>query len=947
MNNYFKACLFFIIIQSSFAQEKTKTDRVFLKEINQQYKELQNKRTTLDSTNMYTHKLMSTIKNRISKNNFTTDSLAKEIKHVYAKSIVYLEGTVLTSQAEFDSVLYYNDKIIRNYTTDPYYLGRSESIASFAHYHKNDFSNYIISIKKAIQYFSNSNHRSANFRKAQLYLELLDFYNNYNLDFYTETILPLAENELEIVKQERNIENLELHLKLIKGNLLINKGETEKALEIFKVFETIEIPNPYYAVNTYYDLLGTYINLEMSEKAMLFYNKLYNNNKIEIQLSENITEVKNLFLTEIYLLKQEINNAKKQFYLFEKDSVNSPHNNLSIQLKLAKYHEIIKKPEIALKHYKRFFDLRDSINKSGLDIVHRANSYEFGFEKELLTLKSKNKQKEAIISADKKILGAVIVILILLGGLLTTIVYFVKNKRNQTTKLKLEKSEEINIVKNTFLENISHEVRTPITIINGYLSLLKESILEPKKVLEYSNLISKNTDGLINTLNNFLTLFKTQNTHTLKPKKEVKDLNDFCRNTIVDFKALCEVKKINIHYKTNIKNKLEIEYDFYSLQKIIYNIVSNAIKYSNSNTSIFVSFSLIQNGFQITVKDEGIGIAKEEQEHIFKRFYQSEKHLRTGGFGIGLAYVEELITNLNGTVVLESKLNVGSIFTIKLPIPLDKFAIYTNEINSDYELLNTKTEEVENLNLPKILIVDDNIEMVSYYKELFSPFLNCSFAFNGKEALKKANSDTFKIIISDLRMPIMDGAQFKTALNKIPAYKEVPFIMITAVSYNTDDDYKMTLGINEYISKPFHKDEIIVRIKNLLEKDIYRSKAFETLENNIEFVNTYSVLIEKIKTIIQENINNSDFNVKFLAQECGYEQKQLNRILQAKMGLTSLQVILEIRLLEAYDAIIKNKYKTISEVMYSVGFNSRPYFYKKFEQRFGIKPGDLKKKYFA
>ncbi len=192
---------------------------------------------------------------------------------------------------------------------------------------------------------------------------------------------------------------------------------------------------------------------------------------------------------------------------------------------------------------------------------------------------------------------------------------------------------------------------------------------------------------------------------------------------------------------------------------------------------------------------------------------------------------------------------------------------------------------------------------------------------------------------------MMDGTQLKAALNKIDVYKDIPFIMITSVFYDKLKDLKNTLGLDEYIEKPFTKNEILSRVQFALERSVYRKKIFTTDNVTIDFEGSQTELIEKIKERILSNLSNSNFNVQLLAQMCGYEQKKLNTILKSKLGLSIVNIILEVRMLKAYELIIKNIHPTLNEVIYAVGMNSRSYFNKRFEERFGIKAGDLKRKH--
>ncbi len=377
-------------------------------------------------------------------------------------------------------------------------------------------------------------------------------------------------------------------------------------------------------------------------------------------------------------------------------------------------------------------------------------------------------------------------------------------------------------------------------------------------------------------------------------------------------------------------------------------MISNAIKYSNSNTSVFLTFNISASNLIISVKDEGYGIDEKDKEKIFDRFYQTSSNRSIGGFGIGLSLISELVKRLGGTITLESELNKGSLFKVKLPYKLSNFNINTSSVNNEFKLLTDfkSLDETSNTmeNYPKVLIVDDNTEMVSYLKEIFSDFVNCTFAFNGNEALTKVNDTDFDLIISDVRMPEMNGFQFKKELNETSHYREIPFILMSSVSEIKSNKFKTDLGINDYLEKPFTKNEIISRVQLSLERTLNRKKIVGE-KITTDFDSNSNRLVEQIRECIISNITNPELNVNMLAEACGYSQKRLNEILKIKLGLSLVNVILEVKLLKAYEFIVKNKFTTIKEVMFAVGINSRPYFYKKFNERFGIKIGELKNKY--
>ena len=523
-----------------------------------------------------------------------------------------------------------------------------------------------------------------------------------------------------------------------------------------------------------------------------------------------------------------------------------------------------------------------------------------------------------------------------------------RKKRQFQLEVSLESQKTILESKEKFLENMSHEIRTPITSIIGYLNLLSEENLVNEKRVKYTNTAIKNSNKMISSINNFLTLLRSDKLSLTQNESTSFNLNDFILDRITYYIPDFEIKKIKLYYKANFNDKVAITYDNEILKAIINNLISNAIKYSNSNTSVYFIFNITESNLIISVKDEGIGISEEDKEKIFERFYQTSNNKTIGGFGIGLSLISELVKRLGGTIDLDSELNKGSLFKVSLPYKLSNFNPNISLVKNEFKLLTDYMPQDEAFNTtenyPKVLIVDDNTQMINYLKEVFSGFVDCTFAFNGKEAITKVKDTAFDLIISDVRMPEMDGFQLKKELNETSDYKEIPFILISSVSDKTSKKLQTELGINEYLEKPFTKNEIISRVQLSLERTLNRKKIVGEKSTTV-FDSSSNKLIEQIRECIISNITNPELNVNMLAETCGYNQKRLNEILKFKLGLSLVNVILEVKLLKAYELIVKNNFPTIKEVMFSVGINSRPYFYKKFNERFGIKIGELKNKY--
>jgi signal transduction histidine kinase/AraC-like DNA-binding protein len=540
--------------------------------------------------------------------------------------------------------------------------------------------------------------------------------------------------------------------------------------------------------------------------------------------------------------------------------------------------------------------------------------------------------------AQQKIIFTISVVLFLAVVLVLIGFYLFLNKRKLNRKLR-----KLDQQKSQFIENISHEISTPITIILGYLKLINTSASDYSKVINYTKLAERNTHFISNNITNFLTLIKFDKVG--RPNKKTKEkLGSFLHDTCKSFIGIAELKQIEIYYKSNISKDQKISFDYDSLHKIVNNLVSNAIKYSTSSSTIHIHTCITESGLTIKVKDEGIGIPEKEQTKVFNRFFQTNQQNASGGFGIGLSLVQKLVTSLKGTITLESDEGVGSIFTVKLPLPLKNYALYIDEKNDHYHLLTANVLKVikEDNNLPSVLIVDDQIEMTRYIAEALGTAFRCQHAFNGKEALEKCQKQHFDLILSDLCMPEMNGFQLKKQLNKTNNLGKIPFIMMTSSvrEYFSNVD-NAPLGINEYLIKPFTIDSLLACIHIFIESSMYQKQFLNTDGKSVHYEGAYSDFIQKISVIVNDHLKDTDFTIKMLAEKCGYSHKQFIHIIKKKTGLSPRKLILEIRLLKAYNLIINNKQLSLNEVIYEVGLNSRSYFNKAFETRFGIKPGKL------
>ena len=834
-----------------------------------------------------------------------------------------------------DSIDYYRNEIL-SITNDQTLRARSHGYSAYVFNKLNRLTESIEHYNKALQILEfpeSKNNRPfqirvlVNLNASLLELEITDTAEK-NYAKLEETILDMSSH-----KRYKNYKAL---LKIEKAYILIFKHEFEESLKILNSIDEDNLDRKMLKQRYYDNLHQTYLGLKNYTLGEYYFDKA--NPKDEYK------EVNYYYNKLRYAIgKNNINKADLHYKNIKSNYDNSLNGRI-----LSDYFTLKKEHEKANIHLRRALVLmqKEETNR----ISDRKVVYEFynDFSEQLAEMKTLNKLKEQEIIDNKllytKIGFAVLFIIIII----LTFVEWANRKKRYLDNLTQKSKRTILEAKEQFLENMSHEIRTPITSILGYLSLLKEENLILDKRLNYTNSAIDNTNKMMDSLDNFLNLTSLEGGSKFKNIETSINISNFIQKIKTTFTANLEIKKIKLFFKTNAEDNLIINFDIESLIIIVNNLISNAIKYSNSNTSIYLTLFFEESKLRLIVKDEGFGISENEKETIFSRFYQTKNNTSNSGFGIGLSLTNNLIKKLNGKISLETAVNVGSVFKVELPIVINNYNLNTTQIDQKFKEICTnqciEPEINKNNNLPKALVVDDNTEMIIYLKEIFSDFLDCTFAFNGKEALGKIEEQSFEIIISDLKMPVMNGIEFKEALNEKATSKNIPFIYMTSVVKDKVEDFNL-LNFEDYIEKPFRKDEMLSRIQFALEKTLNRKKLTQSTPTEINFESSSKDLIKKVKNCILENLTNPDFNVVKLCEVCGYGQKKLNEILKAKIGLSIVNTILEIRLLKAYDLIIKNRYETLKEIVYAVGMNSRPYFNKKFEIRFGIKPGELRKKY--
>lgn len=538
-------------------------------------------------------------------------------------------------------------------------------------------------------------------------------------------------------------------------------------------------------------------------------------------------------------------------------------------------------------------------------------------------------------------------------------IYILKRYQRRTQKKILKEKEiyeqeqkiKLDLMKFQFFTNISHEFRTPLTLILTPLETLikQQSDMVLKKKLDS---IYQNAHLLLSLVNQLLDFRKLE----IKGEKvlfKTGNIIQFIKDIYLQFKELSTTKNIDFTLETSV-DYLLINYDHDMMYKIINNLLSNAFKFTPQNGHIQLTVNKADRNdkeyIMIEVSDTGCGIDEKDLPHIFERFYQIKDDNAPAGSGIGLHLVKEYARLHNGDITVSSQINIGSTFTVYIPVDLPK----TNDKNHQEEEEKNGTGEgdiipdtKEKDDRKKLLVVEDNDEFRNYLTEQLSECYRVIDAPNGEEAEKLILSEYPDLIISDLMMPKMDGIELCQRVKSNIQTFHTPFILLTA---RTSDESKMEgyeAGADSYISKPFSFELLCIRIKKLIEQQENRKMLFhKTIEITPSSITTTSLdeeLVRKALNFVEENIDNPEYSIEDLSKDLGLSKTHLNRKLQSIVDLTPLQFIRSIRLKRAAQLLTNSQYN-INEISYMVGFNTLKYFNSHFKEEFQMTPSQYREK---
>ncbi|WP_297097509.1 ATP-binding protein [uncultured Draconibacterium sp.] len=510
-----------------------------------------------------------------------------------------------------------------------------------------------------------------------------------------------------------------------------------------------------------------------------------------------------------------------------------------------------------------------------------------------------------------------------------------------------ERQKEINDAKTRLYTNITHEFRTPLTVILGLADSAKDNCSNSKGKMET---IIKNGKNLLQLVDQMLDLSKLESGH-MSVNKITANIIPFLKYVFQLQEFYAEEKNIFMRFSSESQS-YEIEFDPEKLASIVSNLLSNAIKFTPDGGQISMKVYQQDEKICFEVKDNGIGIPPEKQETIFDRFYQVEggSTRKEGGAGIGLAITRELVQLLDGTISVRSNTGVGTVFTVKLPyIPASEESVILADA---YEETESWTEQAGSDELLKVginghhrlLIIEDNPDVVGYLKACYQNHFSIHVANNGIEGHELAVNEVPDIIISDVMMPGMDGFELCKKLKDNYRTSHIPIILLTAKADIPSRIEGLENGADAYIVKPFNQRELMVRMQKLLE---LRRKLFRRYNtgNSLTFSNDPVIRKEdqffnKLNKIILENLGDEFFSIQVLCEEMAMSKSQLYRKFSALTSISAAKYIRTLRMRKAKE-LLKTTSMNITEVGYEVGMKSVSVFSKVFKDEFGYSPTDF------
>ena len=510
-----------------------------------------------------------------------------------------------------------------------------------------------------------------------------------------------------------------------------------------------------------------------------------------------------------------------------------------------------------------------------------------------------------------------------------------------------------------FFTNVSHEFRTPLTLVIAPLNSLMKKLAHDPPTLDQIKVIKRNADRLLHLTNQVLD-FQLIELNKIKLKRSKDDIVELCRNAYDCFEYELTAKQLNCIFNSSFKS-FYLEIDAAKIEKVIYNLMANALKHAPEKGQIILSIEQVKlneetyskcycvgrkfrgSSLEIRVKDNGPGIGKDKLPRIFDRFFTGDEKGGTG-IGIGLHMCQEYIQLHGGNIIVISEEGNGTIFIVNIPIEQQAefekedtiLQYYFDQLTPPKIATVTHTPRLKTNKL--LLYVEDNDELRVYFKNLLSVKYKVLTAKNGQQALDIAREVPPDIIISDILMPAMDGLELTDHLRKSVTTAHVPVILLTALSDEAYQLESMSKGANTFITKPVDESLLFAQIDNLLQRQEAVKKSVEgQFIENVASWDINEPFLEKARRIVDKNLQNPSFAIAEFATQLGISRSSLQRRMKAEVNLSPTEFIRDIRLNKSIELMKSGTYN-IDEIGLLVGFNSTSYFIRTFKKKYGKTP---------
>ncbi|UXP31704.1 response regulator [Reichenbachiella agarivorans] len=857
-----------------------------------------------------------------------TDSTKKEAILVYLGLNYYMIDELgLSIDTYYEALKIYQEK------QDQFgiilcYLNLGKAYSDLKEYDKS--LQYITKAIQGLKKLPEDSHRLSSWY-SQLASVLISSNDLENARLYLDSALRSSENN-------NHINSLpEIYGKY--GFMYKKKGEIQKAIENYQL-----------AIDLAEELGDAFKKIELM-------NQLANTYNLNGYFDESIS------LLEPFL-KEQLAQKSYQTRLTE------------LETRLYYAYEGVGRYKDAIDLHEQFKYLRDSIKSlENFNQIKQASirSMAAQHESENTLLKKQDELNQQTIKAQNTILisGLIVLLLVIIIAVIIYRASVINKKLSLENKRQADRLIQLDIAKSRFFANISHDLRTPMTLIMGGITQVLENkeVYLTAKAEKQLRIGLRNGERIIHLTNEINELIKLEDNKLAITPRYI-NVDEMLNLFVQMFSSAAEIKGVHLAYSRMISKGSTIIYaDPYQFEKVLFNLITNGLKHIREKDSLTVSLSQEEDKLCISILDTGEGIPEENIPYIFDRYYQAPgtTFKTQEGFGIGLALVKEIIDKHNASIQVKSQLGTGTEFRIKIrqenidPAEVTAFSKldYSDDKRNlfrDIDEVETEAkplvhiESIKNLSSNKrkktILIVEDHPEVRDYIFDLISEYYTVLTASNGQRAIKVLEKESIDLIITDLMMPWFDGFELLDSLRQDDKLKKIPALVLSARTSEEDKEKVLNKGVNDILSKPFNPKELLVRIENLLNKKEWNNTKDEALFiNNQETLDEVeSSILKNVEQLILKKIDDPNLSVTYLSDQVFVSERKFYRLIKKLTNTTPYEYIKEVRLQYANKLIQEKKLSNSSEVARLIGMNNVSHFNTQFKKRFGKKPSELLQK---